>query len=89
MDKNRIIKGYIRLDDLQQTDIKVAKNGKRYLNVVLIPSESKYGDDFMLVTDTPKGEKGNILGNARFLDNDKKEAPRKEDGTANNFKFEL
>ena len=73
--EKKMIKGYIRLDDIQDADIKVAKNGKRYLNFVLIPSNSQYGDDFMTVTDTPKGEKGNILGNCRFIekkqDNDK------------------
>ena len=87
--EKQIIKGYVRLDDLQETDIKVAKNGKRYLNVVLIPSDSKYGDDFMCVTDTPKGEKGNILGNFRFLDTDSKKPASKDDATANNYKFEL
>lgn len=87
MDNKTIIKAYIRLDDLQQDDIKTAKNGKRYLNFVLIPSESKYGDDFMLVTDTPKGEKGNILGNGRFTGKETNSGTSTPNGDT--FKFEL
>ena len=88
MEANKIIKAYVRLDDMTEADIKTAKNGKRYLNFVLIPSESKYGDDYMLVSDTPKGEKGNILGNARFV-GDKGKALDSDSGSSSTFRFEL
>lgn len=49
------------------------KNGAKYLDLTLIETEnSKYGDDFMCVQSVSKeerlrGEKGPILGNARYM----------------------
>lgn len=49
------------------------KNGAKYLDLILIPStNSRYGDDFMVVQSVSKEErargiKGAILGNAKFL----------------------
>lgn len=84
-----LIKGYVRLDDLQESDISLSKSGKRYLNIVMIPTTSKYGDDFMIVTDSPKGEKGTVLGNMRYLGKDKKEESTQDSSTKGTFKFEL
>lgn len=49
------------------------KNGSKYLDLTLIETEnSKYGDDFICVQSVTKeerlrGEKGPILGNARYV----------------------
>jgi hypothetical protein len=57
------------------------KGGKRYLDIILLPStNSKFGDDFMIVQAIPKalrdsGQRGPILGNAKFFGAQKQAAP--------------
>ena len=54
------------------------KKGK-YMNLVLIPTpDSEYGDDYMVVQDLGReareaGEKGPVLGNAKFFGKGKKQ----------------
>lgn len=56
------------MDDLPEDEIRVSKKtGKRYLPLFFLPTESIFGDDYMILTDVPKGQDGTFLGNARFV----------------------
>lgn len=60
----------IELSKIDKNLFYVDKHGKKFLDVILIPKEGKYGDTHMCVQSVSKeakarGEKGPILGNAR------------------------
>lgn len=68
-----MIKLNLCLTDINKDRIRVGKNGKKYLDVIVMDSRNdKYGNDYMVVEDIPKadrdaGKKGNIIGNGKNL----------------------
>lgn len=68
---SQLIKGQVDVLKINKQKLYVGKKGT-YLNIVLIPTpEGQYGD-FMIVEEVSEeerkaGERGTILGNAKFL----------------------
>lgn len=68
-----IVCGKINCSKIDKTKLFTGKTGDKFLDITLIETEnSKYGDDFVIVQAVSKearlrGEKGHILGNARYM----------------------
>ena len=78
---NRPKKAKIDVTKIVKEYLFKANSGAVYLDVVMWPSDGKYGDDHMIVQEIPRekreaGEKGAILGNATL--NDEEQAPKQE-----------
>lgn len=66
-----MIKGKINVLKIDKDKMYKGEKGV-YLDIVLIPVQNQFGDDYMIVQDLGKearerGEKGAILGNAKIL----------------------
>ena len=82
---NRPKKAKIDVTKIVKEYLFKANSGAVYLDVVMWPSDGKYGDDHMIVQDIPRekreaGEKGAILGNATL--NDEEPAPKQEQSSS-------
>lgn len=70
----------IDVSKIDKTKLYQGKSAK-YLDLVLIPKQSQYGDDYMVVQGLPKAErdqgvKGAILGNAKIMGQSRQSPPR-------------
>jgi hypothetical protein len=76
----------VKIDVSKIDKAKLFKGAKAtYLDLVLIPKESKYGDDYMVVQGLPKAErdagaKGAILGNGKIM-GQRSSAPEQQSNT--------